>query len=133
MDEQCKIIKAEETRSLLANNALQGDGWPYDLRAIAKEADETGGLEFWAVDHVRHVQNVICPVGVRALYMFGNMHHPEDIVGAVYTHGADEYLVGKAAKIRERGFLYWAGVDLDLSNMQRLVHLVNLYAHNFRG
>ena len=122
-----------ERKSARAYDALQGHGWSYDLRAIAKEADETGGLEVWAGDEVHHELNVISPVGVRALYMFGNMHHPEDIVGAVYTHGEDEYLEEKAAKIREHGFLYWAGVDLDISNMQRLVHLVNLYAHNFRG
>ena len=124
------IIKTETTRSLLANNALQGHGWPYDLRAVAKEAAETGGLEFWAGDDVHHEQNVVTLESMRVLKNFECMHSALDIVEATYQHtGCDAYFEEKAATLNRRGLLYWSS-ELDTGNLARLVHLINLYAHN---
>ena len=119
-----------EKKRARAHDALQGHGWPYDLRAIAKEADETGGLEFWAGDDVHHELNVMTLEGMRVLKNFECMHSARDIVEATYQHtGCDAYFEEKAATLNRRGLLYWSS-ELDTGNLARLVHLINLYAHN---
>ena len=113
------IIKTETTDSLLAMNAINGHGWSYDLRAIS---EAWGPLGFADMS-----EEPLTAKGLRSLIDFANMHHAEDIVGAVYTHGGAGYRANKTAKLKERGLLYWAA-ELDTSNMARLVALINLYA-----
>ena len=111
-----------------AGRSLAGHEWCYDLKAIAKEAAESGGLEFWAGEE-HHAINVLTDEGMRVLTNFACMHSARDIVEAPYQHtGCDAYFEEKAATLKKHGLLQWSA-ELDTGNLSRLVHLINLYAH----
>ena len=133
MDKKLKTIRTEggaiDAFLHRAGRSLAGQEWCYDLKAIAKEADETGGLEFWAGETDFHAINVVTHNSMRALKNFECMHNARDIVEATYQHrGCDAYFEEKAATLKKHGLLAWSA-ELDTGNLARLVHLINLYAH----